>query len=537
MKGIRLRAAWSRALDVLPGGLLALALLAGPLAAHGAELAGQDLTEMDLEELMEIEVTSVSKRAQKLSHAPAAITVITEEDIRRSGVLTLPELLRGVPGLHVAQIDATHWSVSSRGFADEFSNKLLVLIDGRTIYEPIFSGVLWNQHDLMLEDIARIEVVRGPGGALWGANAVNGVINITTKAAKDTQGLLLSTQAGSYEKWNGAARYGFAVGDDVHARFYGKFADRRDFEDPSTGADADDNWQSIRAGGRIEWDVTDATLLTLQGDWFDTQADRVITGGLPDEELNDGGNVLFRAAHTFSPTQSLSFQAYYDRTDRDWLLIAEERDTYDAELQHSFAPFARNQVVWGGGYRRNRSATEGSVALGFAPTHRKDDLWNLFVQDEITLVEDLLTVSLGSKFEKNDYTAGWEVQPSGRVLVTPTERYSLWAAVSRAVRTPSRLEEDVFFIQPTGPLDFLVVTGSSRVASEDLLAYEAGLKARPIDPLTFDLAAYYNDYDDLRTTEIFAVIPNSPFPGATTTLASFDNQMEGASYGVELAGT
>jgi iron complex outermembrane receptor protein len=508
--------------------VLTLASVAGARADDSSNLAS-----LDLEELMQIEVTSVSKQARSVMRSPAAITVLTQEDIRRSGVLSVPELLRGVPGLHVAQIDATHWSVSSRGFSDEFSNKLLVMIDGRTIYAPIFSGVLWNEHDLMLEDIERIEVVRGPGGTLWGANAVNGVIHIITRSAADTQGLLVSARSGSYQTFDGAARYGLALGERAHLRAYGKFADRDEFETAGAGGAGDDS-QSFRTGARLDWEPTASDHVTLQGDFYDVNANRVLSAGPTDREDNLGGNVLLRARHTMAEHGELSFQTFWDRTERRWDIVSEERDTFDVELQHAFQPLPRSELIWGAGYRVTSDETRGSPGLAFNPSSTTDQVYNVFGQVEITLLEELLSVTLGTKLEHNDYT-GLEVQPSGRLLLTPSERYTFWAAVSRAVRSPSRVEDDVVFTQQTGPLAIQTAVGDSKVDSEDLLAWEAGFRARPHEAFNLDVAAFYNDYDFLRTAEVRAVLPNTPFPPLTTTLVGLDNEMDGSSHGVEVS--
>lgn len=498
-----------------------------------AAFAADDLASMDLEDLMEIEVTTVSKRAGRIGDSPAAVTVISAEQIRRSGATSLPEVLRGVPGLHVAQIDATHWSVSSRGFSDEFSNKLLVMVDGRSIYAPIFSGVLWNEHDLMLEDVERIEVVRGPGGTLWGANAVNGVIHVITKPAGETQGPLVTSRTGSYEKLGAGARYGHAFGDDAHLRVYGKFTDRDDFRSPVAGS-ADDDWESTRAGGRFDWSLGDSDHLTLQGDYYAGKADKVLRGGFPANEENDGANVLLRLSHVFSDTSEASLQGFWDRTDRRQGVVVEERDTFDVELQHSFVPLARNVVVWGAGYRATADDIEGSVALDFQGSSRRDDLISFFVQDEITLLPETLALTLGTKLEHNDYS-GLEVQPSGRLLFTPSEAHTFWGAVSRAVRTPSRVEDDVMFFRQTGPTTFQSIAGSHDTDSEDLIAYELGFRSTPHPRVNIDVAGFYNDYERLRTAETFATVPG-PFPGATTDLLRLDNELSGRGYGVELAG-
>jgi iron complex outermembrane receptor protein len=504
--------------------------LLAPTASAESELVG-----MDLEDLMEIEVTTVSKQSRKIGESPAAVTVLNQEDIRRSGATSIPELLRMVPGLHVAQIDANHWSVSSRGFSEEFSNKLQVMLDGRSIYTNTFSGVLWNEHDLMLEDIERIEVVRGPGGTLWGANAVNGVINIISKHASETQGLLVSGRAGDIETGAGAARYGYEIAEGAHVRVYGKYADRGNFDSPASGS-ASDAWETLRTGARLDWDVTDRDSLMISGDFYDVEAQKLLVAGLRDEEENQGANLMLRASHAFSDTSEASLQTYWAYTDRDWLPITEKRNTFDVELQHSFSPLARNQIVWGAGYRLTTEDVDGSIALDFSDTDQDDNLFSFFVQNETALVEGLLSLTLGSKLEHNDYT-GFEYQPGGRILLTPGENMSFWGAVSRAVRSPSRADEDLMLTDMPGPTDIRVILGSSEFDSEKLLAYELGGRAQVLDNLSVDLAAYYNDYDQLRTTEVLAVLPDTPFAPLTTSMTQLDNQMEGTAWGIEFAST
>ena len=502
--------------------------LFGAISASGAE---EDLAAMDLEDLMELEVTIATKSTRKAAETPAAVTVISHEEIRRSGATTVPDLLRRVPGLNVAQIDGNRWAISARGFNDEYSNKLLVMIDGRSIYTPLFSGIVWAEHDVMLEDIDRIEVVRGPGGTLWGANAFNGVINIITKSATETQGLASVTRVGNQERFNGATRYGGAIGDDVHYRVYGKFAQRDDFENPM-GGDAHDDWQSVRAGGRVDWQATENSLVTFQGDFRDTDAEHTIAPvGIEGEDEYTGGNALVRVTHRFSDTSDVSLQAYYDRQERDTPIILENRDTFDIDFQHSFQPFARNQLVWGAGYRQSSDRITGRLGLGFTGRTQRDHLASFFVQDEIQLIEDLLALTVGSKFEHNDYT-GFEIQPSARILVTPNDRHTLWGSVSRAVRTPSRSDEDVLVFSPgDAPNVFNNIAGSRRTESEGVIAYEVGYRTRPIDPVTFDLAVFVNDYDDLRSVETL-----SSFPGVVTiNNQTFRNRLRGVGYGTEIA--
>ncbi|MEM7409166.1 MAG: TonB-dependent receptor [Myxococcota bacterium] len=510
--------------------LVGLAIVFWATSAGAVE---EDLVAMDLEDLMELEVTTATKSARRAADTPAAVTVITHEEIRRSGATSIPDLLRRVPGLNVAQIDANRWAVSARGFNDEYSNKLLVMVDGRSIYTPLFSGIVWAEHDLMLEDIDRIEVVRGPGGTLWGANAVNGVINIITKTSTETQGLATVSRVGTHERFNGASRFGGAIGDNVHYRVYGKFADRADYES-RLGGDAHDDWQSVRAGGRLDWQATEDSLVTVQGDFYDADAEHTIAPvGIEGEDEYTGGNVLARASHQFSDTSDMSLQLYYDRNVRDTPIIEEHRDTFDVDFQHSFQPFEGNRLVWGAGFRASTDRISGRLGLGFRGRAQTDNVGSFFLQDEIQVIEDLLSLTIGSKFEQNDYS-GFEVQPSARVLVTPNDRHTLWASVSRAVRTPARSDEDVAIFQPstTAPNTFQQIVGSSRFDAEEVIAYEMGYRTRPLDPVTLDFAFFINDYDDLRSVE---TVSSFPFGPITLQNQTFFNRLRGVGYGSEIA--
>jgi iron complex outermembrane recepter protein len=328
--------------------VLALISTCLPSEGNSATTNETDLTTMPLEKLMEIEVYSASKRAEKLSEAPAAISVITS-DIKRSGAQSIPEALRLVPGLDVAELDAEQWAISARGFNDVFANKLLVLQDGRSVYTPLFSGVFWNVQDALLEDIDRIEVIRGPGASLWGANAVNGVINIITKSAKDTQGLLVSGGGGTVERGFSAVRYGSTLGEDLYFRIYGKYSDRADSVMPN-GTDAQDSWQKGQGGFRLDWDKMEKTgnLLTLQGDVYGSLGNQSFNTYAPfnpplysqvvhqDDYRTGGGNVLGRWTHEFSDTSDFKLQSYYDRTEQSTLIFKERHDTFDLDLQHHF---------------------------------------------------------------------------------------------------------------------------------------------------------------------------------------------------------
>jgi len=480
---------------------------------------------------MEIEVTSVSKRPQPMGEAAAAVYVITNEDIRRSGATSIPEALRLAPGLHVAHIDANKWAVTARGFNSQFANKLLVLIDGRSVYTHLFSGVYWDVQDVVLEDIDRIEVIRGPGGTLWGANAVNGVINIITRKAKETQGWLASGGGGTVERAFGTARYGEALGKHAHLRGYVKYFDRADFE-AEHGGEANDEWTTIRGGFRIDWDLSENDSLTLQGDYYDGNSDTTLLDVMvPTNDTFTGGNILARWRHVFSKGSDLSLQVYYDRTERiTEALFGEDRDTVDVELEHRFRPLPSHDLVWGAGYRLLNDDTENDF-ISFLPDQRTDHLVSGFVQDQISLFGDRLLLTLGSKFEHNDYT-GFEYQPNLRALWKPHPRHSAWGAISRAVRTPSRAGHDIRFFYPgTNRL----VLGNPNFRSENLLAYEIGYRSQLSDQISFDVAAYYNDYDDLRTNEVGSVpLPTPPYPPGAERVV-FGNQAEAVAYGVEVS--
>jgi len=510
------------------------ALLAAP-PGRAAEPENVDLLNLSIEDLMKVEVTTVSKRAQPLSQAPAAITVITSEDIRRSGMTNVPDLLRMVPGLHVANIDSNTWAITARGFNSQFANKLLVMIDGRSVYTPLFSGVYWDVQDLLLEDIERIEVVRGPGGTLWGANAVNGVINIITKDAAATQGLLVTGLGGNVERAQAGIRYGGAISDSAHYRAYVKYLNRDDF-DGRAGVSAHDQWDVTRGGFRADWKPTDADRVTLSGDYYGGESDE--TSLLLAQSSSDlyGGNAIARWTHTLSEDSDLQLRVWYDRTERNSDLLEEARDTYDAELQFHLRPFERHDVVWGAGYRLTADEIDNSSGISFSPDSRTVQLANAFVQDEISVIENLLSLTLGTKLEYNDYTH-FEFLPNARALLTPWERHSFWLAVSRAVRAPSRAENDVALLVPSTPPppNFLQLNGDSGFDSEKVLAFELGYRAQPFSKLSFDVAAYYNVYKDVRSLEPGAPLFNFPAPGLITVPLVAQNELDARGYGVEVS--
>ncbi len=530
--------------------ILSLLLVATMLSPAGAaELPSIDLTSFTLEELLHLEITSVARKPQKLSDAAAAVFVITQEDLRRSGVTSIPEALRMAPGVQVARIDASKWAVSARGFNGRFANKLLVLIDGRSVYTPLFSGVYWDVQDLLLEDVERIEVIRGPGATLWGANAVNGVINIITRRTSDTQGTLVTVGGGTEERAFTGLRQGGSLGEDGAWRIYAKAQERDDAEGRG-GLDGDDDWTSVRGGFRLDWSGAGKDQFTLQGDAYDgragqTSAEPVLAPPylriFEDETDFAGGNLLGRWERTLSATSELTLQAYYDRTERDDVLIREKRDTADLDFQHHFALGERQEIVWGLGYRLSIDELRDGVTTSFDDRRRHDQLFSAFLQDDISLVPERLRLTLGSKFEHNDYT-GLEVQPNARLLWNPAPGHSAWASVSRAVRTPSRAENDAAIRLLTVPPSLFVplptalnVQGDSDYDAESLIAYELGYRVGMGEKAALDLALFYNDYKDLRfgptVTPTLAFIPS---PHLVLPLV-IDNDLDGETYGAEVA--
>jgi len=536
---------------------VAALLLVSPTRGLAADL---DLTEMSLTDLLDVEVTSVAKKPQSLSQTAAAVYVVTQEEIRRSGVTTIPDALRLVPGMNVAQIDANKWAISARGFNGRFSNKLLVLIDGRSIYTPLFSGVFWDIQDTMLDDIDRIEVIRGPGATVWGANAVNGVINIITRTAAETQGGLVSVGGGTEERGFAAVRYGGALPDTRgHYRVYAKSFDRDGGVD-AAGNDAADDWRAVRAGFRIDWTSTGPDTLTLQGDLYDGTSGETVAEPLADplriqvtdgDEEVSGGNLLLRWTRMSGPLPALTVQLYYDRAARTSRLIDVVRDTVDLDLQHRIV-HGRHDLIWGAGYRHTEDDGSNTVAAALDPSARKYDLWSAFLQDEVALGGDL-HLTVGTKVEHNEFS-GWEVQPGARILWTPTPSQTVWASVARAVRTPSRADADTRLTtvenvgDPRNPFpvpEVITYGGRDDFDSEGLVAYEAGYRAHATTRTAIDVAAFYDDYDHLRSLNggVPSCEPGGTYPMCGPPISDravipiqFANDLHGESYGVELSG-
>ena len=471
-----------------------------------------DLTELSLEELMSLEVTTVVKKSVKLLDVPASVFVLSSEDINRSGYRLIPDVMRLSPGMEVSSIDANKWAVSARGFGDRFANKLLVLIDGRSVYISPFSGVYWDVQDYILEDIDRIEIVRGPGASLWGANAVNGVINIISKSSTQTQGGLISCGLGSDSR-EGFVRYGFPVAPHWHGRSYLKYQEYGNRKIQS--ANAGDSWHTSRWGMRMDGDFQDKQI-TIQGDVYQGIRGRRISAiDFETFEIMQqnhsglvwGGNFLARWRKEYSKESDLRIQAYTDYATRSAEELAQKDLTFDIDFYHRFHYGRRHELIWGGEYRLTKDQLKGTDFTRIDPEDQTLQLAGGFFQDELELLDNKLIVVTGSKFEYNSLT-GFEIQPTVRCMWKGSNKHSLWAAMSRAVRTPSRVERDgnvLAVYSPAGNLSvqgdyplFGRVKGQSDFKSETLIANEVGYRFKPAFHFSADLSIFYNYYDRLR---------------------------------------
>jgi iron complex outermembrane recepter protein len=473
-----------------------------------------DLADLSIEELSNIQVTSVSKHAERLSDAPASIFVITNEDIRRSGATSLVQALRLAPNLEVAQVNANTFAVSARGFNGTVANKLLVLVDGRSVYTPLFSGVFWDVQDVVLEDVERIEVISGPGATLWGANAVNGVINVITKHSSETRGGLASARFGNTGRsYN--LRYGGALGESSGTyRVYGKQFDVFNTQ-MASGATASDGWSKGQVGFRTDWGSA-TNGFTLQGDAYRGSLDQAIG----DNSKIAGNNLLGRLNRDLGEWGLLQAQAYFDHTERDIPgTFAEHLNIYDIEFQHGLRAIGAHRLIWGGGYRYGDDRVTNSAALAFLPADRSLRWANVFAQDEITLKDDL-RLTLGAKFENNYYT-GTDFLPSARLAWKPTPQTLLWGAASRAVRAPSRIDRD-FFLPGQAPF---VIAGGPGFESEVVKVFELGHRAQVSQLASYSVTLSHSIYDRLRSIE--------PVGGGTFVLG---NKMEGNTDGLEAWG-
>lgn len=543
----------------LPRTILLLALTAVPGLAQGLgedasdlddllEDDEADLTDLSLEDLMniDVEVTSVSRKSESLVDTAAAVYVITDEDIRRSGAQSIPEALRLAPGIHVARLNTGSYAISARGFAGEFANKMLVLIDGRSVYTPLFSGVFWGVQDVAMQDIERIEVIRGPGGTLWGANAVNGVINIITKRADAVDGGSISTLVGTENRSINNVRVGGALGDDGWLRAYLKTRDQQSLDPPAT--DIESEQESVSGGFRADWTLDEGEEFSFQGDVHRVDQLRSQEIFLPDPPFFlaaplarrfEGGHLMAHWSRTEADGTQSTLRSYFEHSEIDAPdILYEKRDVFDAEFHRSTPLGDQHSLHYGVGFRVHHSESVGSPTLSFDPDERTDELYSAFVQDEYQVNEDLKLIA-GTKIEHNDYT-GVEVQPNLRFSLARGENSTLWGAVSRAVRSPSQISEDLRFlsgVRPNTPPGFntlLEVQGDEDFESEELIAYELGYRTRPTEKSSIDIAAFLHSYDDLATVELGSASMTGP--GTITQPLLFDNRADGVGYGTEIAG-
>ncbi len=512
--------------------------------AHAAQQEARARALSSLEQLVKQEVTSVSKQEEKASQAAAAVYVITAEDIRRSGSTSVPEALRMAPGISVARSGASGWAVTSRGFNDEFANKMLVLIDGRSVYNPLFAGVYWDVQNVPLETIDRIEIIRGPAGTLWGANAVSGVINIITKPAEETQEGRQETLIGNRESMT-SLRYGGEIADRGHWRAYGMFQ-QWDEAFNMRGQGIGDDWKVAQGGFRADYQLSAKDSLSAQGDYYegDENFQRAIpTLSAPfsmNQDTNvalQGGNMMLRWEREISDTSRMHLKAYYDHTRRVRELIGKHQDrTYDLEFEHAFMPAVGHELVWGLGYRLIDDDLDSSPYSFYAPSSRNMQLFSAFMQDKIALVEDELFLTLGSKFEHNDFT-GFEYQPNARLSWIINKNNTLWLAVSRAIRSPNRSSDDTNLIIGSAPGAYVALSGDRNTTSEELLAYEAGFRSRLAKNFAVDVAGYINDYDNLvsstRGTPYISTTLGTPPPSLILPLYPA-NAVDGYVWGGEV---
>jgi iron complex outermembrane receptor protein len=499
-------------------GLLAIsAFVPLPLVAGAQDTiaAISTLKRLSLEELLDIEVTLVSKTPQKLSEVPSAIQVITSEDIQRSGATRLPEALRLAANLMVAQVNSHDWAITARGFNgialsnNTLANKLLVMIDGRTVYSALFGGVFWDVQGVVLEDVERIEIISGPGGTLWGANAVNGVINIITKSSRETKGIYASTAAGNYLNTVSTLRYGGSIGSKLSYRLYGRYG-KYGSTLLDSGGKGGDQWHLGQGGFRLDYEHSAKDVFMLSGDFYAGEEGEPSTTGV------DGQNVLARWTHLFSPASSLVGQFYFDRTRRNFPRTGfrDVLKTYDIDLQHGFSIGSRHKLLYGFEYRLIKDATDNVPSLTFNPAERTLQLFTGFVQDQVSIIPGRLDLTVGTKLLYNDYSHT-DYQPSARVAFTASQNHTIWGAVSRAVRTPTRLDVDI-------------INPGQSFSSEKQIAYEAGYRGQLSSKLSFSLAAFYSRYRDLRSINANL----SPPPNLV-----FGNDQEGHSAGFELSGS
>lgn len=527
--------------------VLCLALSPPPAGARdpqpGEEASAQQLKSLTLEQLGNLEVTTVSKEPEALWQTPAAIYVLNQDDIRRSGATTIPDLLRTVPGVEVAEMQSNQWAVAIRGFNGQFSRDVLLLIDGRSAYTELFEGVYWDVQDVPLNDIERIEIIRGPGGAIWGANAVNGVIDIITKDAADTQGVLATALSGHVDRFNGAVRAGWRYRKSLQYRLFVHGFDREPEIDP--GFDGYDRWHLVHGGFRVDWNPNHRDSVSANGDLYTGQSGQQIGLGvysplqqttLDGSQAVSGGDLLLHWTHQYAHGSDFRWQASFDRTNRQGPQFGETRNTVDFDFIDHLA-LSRQDVIWGAGARLSPSYfIQSQPTVDFVPHRQTDYIYSLFLQDTLHLVPDYVDLIAGSKLKYNNFS-GFEYQPNVRLLWNPHLHTTLWAAASRAVRTPGRLDQD---LQLTGvvaaaPPILVRIEGDPFFKSEVLLGFEAGYRQLLLDKLYADLSAFHNRYERLESygTIYFSTI-SSPI-SALLIDVPYANGIDAVTDGFEIA--
>ncbi len=536
---------------IFPRKIVLLFLLLGALAttAHPqqSQTSQENLKQLSLEQLGDLEVTTKAKAPEQVWKTAAAVYVITQEDIRRSGATSIPEALRLAPGVEVARIDGNKWSIGIRGFGSRLSRAVLVLIDGRSVYTTLLAGVYWEVQDTVMEDIERIEVIRGPGGTVWGPNAVDGVINIITKSSKDTQGALVATGGGDEEQGFLSARYGGSTSNGLSYRVYAKGFNRA-AEFHSDG-DNYDHWKAAQGGFRMDWAKSAQDSFTLQGDLYDERAGESVSAVnytppfsqvLVGDEVLSGGNIVGRWTRTFGSGDDIQLQAYYDRTNRYEPNFGDIRNTFDVDFLERLHLGSRHHVSWGLGARASHGTELAPTSgLYFVPSSRTDQLYTAFFEDDISLLPNQLTLEVGTKLLHTNYI-GVEPEPSARLLWTPTGTQTIWVAGTRAVRTPSDSERDFFlsgYIGTSGGLPYFArFNANPTFKSEVLDSYELGYRGLAAPNLYFDLATFFNQYYDVFSEEITGApyVENSPGTPHLLLPAQFRNGLFGTTAGVEI---
>lgn len=527
--------------------------LASMLISSAVAASDASIFDLSLEDLMTIEVNSVARRPQSIANAASAIYVVTSEDIKRSGVSTIPDALRMVPGMQVAQFDTNKWGISARGYNSRLANKLLVLVDGRTVYTPTFSGVYWENVDLTLEDIDRIEVIRGPGATLWGSNAVNGVINITTKSASETQGNLISSRIDSSGEQVLSMRSGGSLSESADYRVFAKVRKAGELEAVNAAQDHD-SLTTGRVGFRVDGQTGASSTYTLQGELFRTDITQDYYQNLPGvpnyrqyvESPVDqhGSNLLSRWTHNGDDGSVLTTQFFYDSTFRKEIIQNESRKIFDFDVQYQLAPIDKHNIAVGGGVRFERHRTKDTNELSITPNTLNSTLSNFYVQDEMRFLDDKLAFIVGSKFEHNEFSKkSIDIQPNARITYSLNENHSYWAAVSKALRTFSRGERDAklhfITIQPFSELNPspLTLVGFTRdiesLDPESVKSYELGYRGRLTPKLSVDIAAFRNVYDRLRSSQ---AIDGFVFTPAYAKIElEIGNESTAVTRGIELA--